>query len=281
MRIFLFLVLCRSLADAQMLPLPQRDPSAPGGKQFCSIIHQLPRIDREETIFHHVAAGNIPDFLRRFVPITVTDTVGGRRYTLVYFVTPDYLAVGTDTDYVLMPMTPLLAQKIADRTECMLPTPAMVDQIYRSAAVKLPPQPIPPDAAMDKVPRFSQHNDSVQSLRRPLLGTFPPGALVGGTKKDVVIDKRIFSWIKPRVPKPVVIYGWHQLNGVPIQPAYNGHGETYADYSHGIRLVRKNALINGAEISLSDILRDQEFSPMISDTILAEPRYPLPSEKNK
>ena len=88
-----------------------------------------------------------------------------------------------------------------------------------------------------------------------------------------MIDKMIYSRNKKNVRKPVVIYGWHQLIGIPIQPVYNGHGETYADYSHGIRLVQKMAKINGADISLIDILQDREYSTLICDTVLVKPFY--------
>ena len=48
----------------------------------------------------------------------------------LFFVAPDYLAVGTDEDYLLTPMTPMIAQRIADRLGCTLPTRKMVDDIY-------------------------------------------------------------------------------------------------------------------------------------------------------
>ena len=40
-------------------------------------------------------------------------------------------------------------------------------------------------------------------------------------------------------PNRVAIYGWHYLNGQPIQPTYAGHVDWYIDYSHGIRPVRR------------------------------------------
>ncbi len=270
--IFLLLFLTVS-AEAQILPLPPQNAAAPVGSRLCAALVSLSRSAREDTLLNQISSGNIPDFLRRMVPVTTTKTISGTTYTLQYFVTPDYLAVGHDSDYVFMPMTPLLAQKIADGTNCILPTATMVDQIYAAANVKLRPQPIPPDADMDKVPRFIQHNDSVKTLRVPLLSEFPLGSLVGGTKKDVVIDIKVCSRLKAAVPKPVVIYGWHQINGVPIQPTYNGHGETYADYSHGIRLVQRTGKINGADISLTDILQDSAFHSLISDTVLVKPFY--------
>lgn len=218
-------------------------------------------------------SGNIPDFLRTLDTITTTKSINGTQYTLQYYVTPDYLSLGSDSDYFLMPMTPILAQRIANALHCTLPTKIMVDQIYTAAKVKLRPQPIPPDVYMTTVPRFWQHNDSVKALRTPLLEIYPLGSLVGGTKKDIIIDKKIYSWLKASVPKPVVIYGWHQLNGLPIQPTYNGHEETYVDYSHGVRLVQRMAKVNGAEISLIDIVQDPTYYSLVADTVVVKPYY--------
>jgi hypothetical protein len=190
------------------------------------------------------------------------------------FVIPDYVAVGADSDYFLMPMSPILAQRIADSCRCTLPTKKMVDSIYFAAAVKLSPKPIAPSGAMITTPVFLAHNDSVLLQRRPLLGTFPQGSLVGGTKKDVIISNKIYTGLKTNVPKPVVIYGWHYLSGVPIQPVYNGHEETYADYSHGIRLVLDSVVVEGAPTRISTLLADPALSPILSDEgVIAIPRY--------
>lgn len=245
----------------------------PGGKEFAEKIYLLPRVDREAMIFAHVVSGNIPYFLRTLCSISTTKEINGREYTLEYFVTPDYLAIGSDSDYFLTPMTPLLAQRIANHLQSTLPTKVMVDQIYSAALVKLPPQPIPPDTNMIKVPRFAAHNDSVRSLRLPLLSHFPFGSLVAGTKKDIIIHQKIYTDLKPNRSKPVVIYGWHKLTGEPIQPPNNWHQETYVDYSHGVRLVQKRGKINGADISLVDILQDETYYILIGDTVLTKPWY--------
>lgn len=276
MKFLLLIVLTSAHLVSQTLHLPLRHDSSPTGSQFYSIIAPLSRTEREEVIFTNVMSGNIPNFLRRLDTIKTSKIINGILYTLEYYVTPDYLSIGSDTDYFLMPMTPILAQRIANALNCTLPTKIMTDQIYAAATVKLRPQPIPPDTDMAKVPRFWQHNDSVKALRNPLLGTYPLGSLVAGTKKDVIIDEKIYLSLKPRVPKPVVIYGWHQLNGVPIQPVYNGHGETYADYSHGVRLVQRLGKINGAEISLIDLMQDANYYSLIADTVMTKPFYETP-----
>jgi hypothetical protein len=66
-------------------------------------------------------------------------------------------------------------------------------------------------------------------------------------------------------PGQIAIYGWHRAIGSPIQPLSTVHGAGYADYSHGIRLVSKMAVIEGKLRSLSNILHDPTLSKVLSD----------------
>jgi hypothetical protein len=101
----------------------------------------------------------------------------------------------------------------------------------------------------------------------------PLGELVGGDKKDVVISNIIYGY---PAPGRVVIYGWHYTSGTAIQPMYNGHEETYADYSHGIRLVQMNMLVNGVAATVSSVLQSTTISALLSDEgSIAVPRYPV------
>jgi hypothetical protein len=76
------------------------------------------------------------------------------------------------------------------------------------------------------------------------------------------------------VSRPVVIYGWHTLEGTPIQSVYNGHGETYADYSHGIRLVQIAVSLDGKPDSALRILQDQALCVLLSgEGPIARPGY--------
>ena len=113
----------------QVLHLPPRETGSPTGREFAASVSALPRDAREEMIFQQITAGNVPAFMRNLVPMNVTAAVGPVSHELVYYVIPDYLAIGSDEDYVLTPMTPLLAQRIADTTRCSLPTKKMVDDI--------------------------------------------------------------------------------------------------------------------------------------------------------
>lgn len=273
--IFSFLLMTGS-AFSQVLPLPPRPVNALSGTQVVAAITNLPRDAREEEIFNQIMSGNVPDFLRSLKQISATVNAGGQNRMVIYYAAPDYLAVGSNEDYFLTPMSPLLGQRLASALGCVMPTKRMVDQIYTSALCKLRPQPIPPTPQMTTVPVFKQHNDSVWSLRSPLLTQYPLGTIVGGTKKDVIISNRIYQNLNPNTPKPVVIYGWHQLNGTPIQPVYNGHEETYADYSHGVRLVKDSFFVDGVYKTYASLLADAVLSAVISDegTIL-KPYYTI------
>jgi hypothetical protein len=276
MKVLFFIFLFFPAFHAQVIPLPPRNSEAPSGSEFINVIWNMPRDLREEAIYSQIISGNIPDFMRQLIPIQSTANIGGINHSAVYFVIPEYLAVGSDSDYFLTPMSPILAQRISNAINCILPTKKMVDQIYTIAPCKLRPQPIPPSSDMITVPVFSQHNDSVKSLRLPVLPQYPFGTLVGGTKKDVIISNYIYQNLKPNGPKPVVIYGWHQLNGQPIQPVYNGHEESYADYSHGVRLVLDSIVVNGEPKTITQLLADPVLCQLISDegTIL-KPYYTL------
>ncbi len=254
------LLLGSSLA-AQSLDLPPSQPSAPKGTAFARSIADLPLPEREEKILAEVKAGNVPPFLRKLVPVVVS----AGKVKATYYVTPDYLAIGSDDDYFLTPLTPLAAQAIADRLGCVLPTPKMVDDIYAAATLKLMPAPIPPSPAMTSVAVFLRHNEMVRAAR----GVSHPGTLVAGHKKDVVIASKVFT-----TPRKVAIYGWHKPDGKPIQPLYTGHAASHVDYSHGIRLVSRRLVVGGVDKTIEEVLADPKLAPLLSNEgVMVQTRY--------
>lgn len=258
-----------ALAVAQKLPLPARSPQAPTGSGFVARITPLDFTNREQQVFAEVVAGNVPEFYRNFCAVTVANVSSGKTNTATFFAAPDYLAVGSDTDHFFIPMTPVTAQRIADRLDCSLPTRKMVNDIYAAAAVKLAPQPMTPGARMITVPMFAEHNAIVRTQRAAGLTTHPLGALVAGDKKDIVITARLTD-----SPGKVAIYGWHQTNGVAIQPLYLGHADAWADYSHGVRLVQNQMLVNGQATTVAEVLANPQLAGLLSDEdVVTTPRY--------
>jgi hypothetical protein len=225
-------------------------------------VAQLPLEQREQVLFEQIVAGNVPVFLREFKTIRVRNDLGEAEIR----VSPDYFAVGSDNDFVRVPLTPMAAQRIADRFGWSLPTRKIVDDVYREAQVKLEPQPMTENR--EAVETFVEHNDIIEAQRREQ----PLGLLIAGIKKDVVISNRLNE-----KPQRVAIYGWHQPGGKPIQPLTTVHRETYVDYSHGIRFVEGVVRVDGRAMQLDEVLRDEKLSPLLSDEGPITPtRYEAP-----
>ena len=93
-------------------------------------------------------------------------------------------------------------------------------------------------------------------------------ALVAGAKKDIVISNKIYER-----PDRLVIYGWRQLDGKPIQPLTNVHVNWYVDYSHGIRLVKRTMTLDGKPRDLKFLLHDVKLNPLVSDEGPLEASY--------
>jgi hypothetical protein len=258
--------ICAASLPAQTLPLPPRPANALTGAQFAARIAPLELAEREREIFTQIMAGNVPGWLRKLCPVQLHHVADSQTNTATAYVTPDYLAVGSDDDYLLINLSPNTAQRIADALDCTMPTRKLVNDIYAAAAIKLVPSPIPPSPAMTTVAVFSNHNATVRAQR----GNASRGALVAGHQKDVVISPRLAT-----APGKLAIYGWHQTNGTPIQPLYLGHAASWVDYSQCIRLVHRRVLVNGAEKTVAEVLADPALAGLLSDEgLIASPGYP-------
>lgn len=254
-------------APMEVSSIPSRPKRALGGLKFMRSIADLPREEREAPIMCEMIKGNLPSFLRRFVTIKTTGRdASGKTHEVIYRVMPDYLSVGSDRDFVRLDITPMTAQAIADAFDCSLPTTKMVDEIYRQAEVKLEPRPLTEDR--ESVLTFIEHNSIIEGQRK---GKSAIGGLVAGHKKDVVITNRIYQR-----PHRVAIYGWHKLDGTPIQPLTTVHVDWYVDYSHGIRLVKRSILVDGNPRDIRDVLKDPILAPLLSDEgPIGKPYYPI------
>lgn len=246
------MVACR---HSQQLALPARPAQAITGSAFYTQVIPISREERETLAVHELLSGNLPAFLRKLTPIKTEwrDTTG-QLHAAVYYVTPDYLAIGNSNDFARLPLTPMAAQRIADSLQCFLPTRKMVDDIYRHCAVQL--EPVPLLAYRDSALSFWHHHLIIEGQRQGRKGP------IGGIKKDVVISGKV-----PRDPKPhrVAIYGWHLLNGKAIQPLYTGHVDWYVDYSHGIRLVYRKIRVDGRWMDYRDVLANPLLQGLLCD----------------
>ncbi|NRA67310.1 MAG: hypothetical protein HRU19_22695 [Pseudobacteriovorax sp.] len=246
--------------------IPKRYGFAAKGTEFLKRIIRFNEYDRERAILKEARRGNIPNFLRSFKPIVIQHTLKtGIQVKAVVWVMPDYLSIGSDKDFVRMPMNPVTAQWIADHFGCVLPTVKLVDQIYAQADLKLTPIPFKPSSRMVTTHEFQRHHLTIQRQ----LGSWSKKNLVAGHKKDIVITNRL-----SRKRGKVAIYGWHRPNGKAIQPLSTIHGNYYADYSHGLRLVAGMMLVNNVFLPVAEVLQDPNLAPIISyEGALKSTRY--------
>ena len=229
------------------------------GSEFAKMISAMDGSMREEAILTQLAEGNLPDFLRRLKPVQLSRRLkDGRRITVSIFVMPDYLAVGSDSDFLLIPMTLHTAAQIALRFGFVLPTKKMVDAIFRQSAFHFTPEPLPPGPRMSSTAYYVRHDERIKEQRQTLGESLD--ALVSGHKKDVVLTNRLAHAVGR-----IAIYGWHRLSGVPIQPLSTVHQASYADYSHGIRLVSEIVLIDGKPTPIYSVLQDPQLTKILSD----------------
>jgi hypothetical protein len=257
-----FLVFGQGKADMQALlirKIPQRPLEGVSGSEFARSIFGLQDSEREQFIVEQLKAGNLPDFLRRLVPVHVSRTSpDGKATTVTLFVMPDYLSIGSNQDFIRIPMGLHAATAIADQFGFTLPTKKIVDAIFSQSAFTLRPEPLPAGDQMRSTAYYLAHNRMIRDQRLAL--GCPLGELISGHKKDVVMSNRLAAR-----PGKVAIYGWHRPSGVPIQPLSTVHGSGYADYSHGVRLISTTALLDGQPCSIWTILEDPALAGVLSD----------------
>ncbi|WP_137896344.1 M15 family metallopeptidase [Ramlibacter sp. 2FC] len=287
-------------AEAQDVTVPvlvtrERAADAPGGAAFIASLGERKGVERENRIFEQLRAGNIPASLLTFHTVRTSGTDrAGQRHEFEFYVTPDLLAIGSESDAVRIPMDPVTAQRIADSFDCLLPTARMVEQIYQAAPTKLAFIPgnyagTPRAHLQDASSSYLWHSQQIDGqLRRP------PTILTAGHKKEIVISNNYMHRARnkqtgelgpPRAK--LAFYGAYTAAGVPIQAPRSGgqvlrghpsfaHEPSFVDYSHGVRLVWPTMKLDGAERRVAEVLRDPNLSLLIAaEGAIAEPRYTL------
>ena len=252
--------------------IPPRPAGAITGSQFMASVASMSFTARENAIYNEISKGNVPDFMRTLKKLqSVFQDNDGVSHTVIYEVMPDYLCIGSNEDFCRIPMGPATAQKLANLFGATMPTAKLVDDIYSKAPLKVAPVTYAPVGSdNEQVAKFIEHNTAIEAQR--VSSGQPLGTLMGGTKKDVVISNKI---VDPTRPGYVVIYGWHQLNGVAIQPLTNIHSGSYVDYSHGVRLMNVELLVDSVVMNVKQMLTDAKWYKVLSNEVgaMTQPSY--------
>lgn len=241
--------------------IPPRNPQAQTGSQFIAANMNLSSIARDSNIDHELnLLNNIPDFLRTFVPITITEGSN----TIILLVSSDGLCLGTNEDFLRLPLDPHQCQKLCNRFDASLPTRKIVNEIWKNAINKLEPEPLgsPYDETMSNTEHYQRINNIINKQLSDQNLDYTK--LISGHKKDVVLTNQL----APNNPgHHVAIYGWiHPNSGKAIQDlnAFS-HNDMYKDYSHLCRFIANDCIVNGNPMRLSDVFNHPVYSELISD----------------
>lgn len=246
------------------LAFPPRQHLCLTGSEFAKKVILLKGELRDEAVLEQVMFGNVPQFMRTLCPVSLSGiTLGGGLRASTVWVTPDYLCIGTDEDYVRFPLNPLTASRIGDVVGGFLPTRRIVNAIFEQAEIQLLARPKVAGNQMRSTQYVLEHNQAIQAqLEEARLG-----ALVAGHKKDVVLCRAIFDG---HHDDRVAIYGWAQTIENKKWKVWQGlnalsHDNKYEDYSHGIRLVAANLTVNGDPHNYADVVTDPGLAGVLSD----------------
>lgn len=272
--LYIFLLMWGSIGlaqDDQLLNLPSRASNALSGTAFMKKIARMDGGQREKAMVSEILKGNIPSFLRKLTAIDTKLTSGPYRgKTLRYWALPDYIAIGSDQDYIRVPLNLHSIDKLSEQLDLSLPTAKMVDDIYVHANLKMTPAPVISKGNISATKNIALHNDLLNE--QFAVRHYTPGTLVAGHKKDVVQSRKVL-----RKPGSIAIYGWHRNASTPIQPLSTAHSAEYADYSHGIRLVSNQVKLGDQILDLRDILDSKSYASLLS----SEGTIPQLSRMNK
>jgi hypothetical protein len=281
--------------------LPARPAGARGGKAFMeSIMGEGAPSDwvrREDAMVAELVSGNLPDFLRRWVSITVSKNDESPVVTVQ--VLPDYLCVGKDDDYRHLPLDQQSAQKVADAFGAVIPTARICHAVWRrtpwSATIGAierdywnqgPSRKAKRGRAQTSSAAYDEHSVAIQDQMRSMGIT--AGRTVVGHKKDVVISKA-------QDRSRIAFHGFYKKEN-PYEPcadpATGGfkpgcnrelpslahpQGGRFSDYSQGVRLLHPYMQIDGVRYLVADVLKDAKLAKHISaEGTIASARVPPP-----
>jgi N-acetyl-anhydromuramyl-L-alanine amidase AmpD len=215
-------------------------------------------------------------YVLSFCPLDL-GTVAG--HTAQVLVSSDGFAIGEPDDFVRVPMTLVLQQEIADKLGLALVTPKISDLAWQQAAFKIEPIPFPdvvnttkqlsPSTAM-------RHNARVAEALAAKGYVFSEDApvLVRGMGKEIVLTNLLTMH-----PDRVAIFGWHHLDGHPIQPLSTIHEWRYWDYSHMATFLAGQMLLDGVWVPVADVLQSPLHARLLSYEGVTIARVPTPPAK--
>ena len=227
-------------------------PSKLGSSIFLELDNRLGTL-REDQIYSLAAMGCVPTFLRQWLELPVSfGSLSGTIYVL-----PDYFCLGTNEDYLYVPMGALNAERVGALFNARLPTKRLVQLMYNQGRKQVAqPWGAPYDGSMSHTSRWPKQTFRVRDALNA-----QAGELTEGHFKSIITSKRTMD----NEGKMLGFWGWFDKAGKPIQGDSQAHGAGYCDYSHGAHYIANEMVLDGQLLDVGEVLRHRDYYRVISD----------------
>src|SRR5262249_53047 len=100
MIVIIVTIILISCTAGKQMHWPARESSVTGN-EFYHQAFAMKWAARDSLALKLVLAGDVPGFLGKFsaVHVEMTDSVSGKKHEITYYVSPDYLSIGTNDDW--------------------------------------------------------------------------------------------------------------------------------------------------------------------------------------
>jgi hypothetical protein len=212
--------------------------------------------EREDHLHALFVQGQFPGWLRMWHEVNVRKD---DQYA-TFYVMPDFLCIGEGQDYCYTPMGAMNAERVLSLFNAVLPTPKMVDDIYKACRFKQvaatwgPPY----DSSMTRTSRWPVQTTKV--WKNLVASGACLGDLVEGHMKNVVVSEKMVA----HQGVDLSFWGWFNKDGSRIQGDSQAHGAGYCDYAHGVRGVLRRVVVNGILMEFDAAIEDEEVAPLFT-----------------
>lgn len=238
---------------------------------------------RENAILNAIGNGEYPAVFRDGPWRDVIVQGGG--HVLQLRVAPDFFALGTADDPYYVGLTPIGAQRLANSLHSILPSKKLATDIAKHAGKLLSLYEVNPGAPWydtatgipKNIEATGAWSASNKKRNSKLMGPGRWARLTAGHMKDVITSFKGLGGSCPSKTCVTIFGGAGGSNdGWAIQPKSTIHDWNYGpDYSHGVRLVSRHAVLDGAVVDLVDVFKNPALAALVSDEGPFDPRLPL------
>jgi hypothetical protein len=241
------------------------------GEDYFSDAETVPDVDK--AVRSALRNGDIPDYIAKDPWWGGKVIINENGHTLEVLVAPDYGAVGRSHPIRIGKESQFAAQDYVDAYNSIMPSQKLLRAIEAAASPKIP---------FIAVQKAGRADDSVAGMIKASELADAAFAKYGTSNDDgrLKIGYKKAYVVRPNMDgKYLAIYGgrWSTTGGL-VQPT-SGHAHTsdYSDYSHGIVLVSRKALLDGEDVDLrTDVFgsRDPSIYSLVSDEGRFDPVFP-------